>query len=187
MQTILGPGIRVRQSSLGARNLLSRNILQDRAMISPCKWTIGCFAPILGNRLCSANVRFPPTASVSLYAQGRTFGIADVTSTSRSILPATSPSRTLSSARHQSSYPHRAEAICSGCGRQVTGQASTSTRRQRPRCRTRSMPTTTVVDRTGPVPVSVRSGFHVKRPCGRRPLGFSSPRLSVGGAGCRSH
>ncbi len=64
---------------------------------------------------------------------GRTFGIAPVTSISRSIPPATSPSRTQSSACHQSSYPRLAEAICSRCGRQVTGQASNSTVRHLPR------------------------------------------------------
>ena len=38
----------------------------------------------------------------------------------------------------------------------------------------------------GPVPVLFRSGAHIKRPCVRRPQGFSSPRLSVGGADYRS-
>ena len=38
----------------------------------------------------------------------------------------------------------------------------------------------------GPVPVLFRSGSHIKRPCVRRPRGFSSPRLSVGGADYRS-
>ena len=55
--------------------------------------------------------------------QGRTFGITAVTSISLSSPAAISPSRTQSSANHQSSYPRRAAAICSGCGRQVTGQA----------------------------------------------------------------
>ncbi|WP_415182603.1 hypothetical protein [Phaeovulum sp.] len=41
--------------------------------------------------------------------------------------------------------------------------------------------------KTGPAPVSFRSGAHVKRPFVRMPRGFSSPRLSVCGAGCRSH
>ena len=39
---------------------------------------------------------------------------------------------------------------------------------------------------TGPVPVLFRSGAHVKRPFVRRPRGFSSPRLNVDGADCRS-
>jgi integrase len=38
----------------------------------------------------------------------------------------------------------------------------------------------------GPVPVLFRSGAHVKRPFVRRPQGFSSLVLNVGGAGCRS-
>ena len=40
--------------------------------------------------------------------QGQTFGIVVITSTSRSMLPALSPSRTQSSACHHSSYPRRA-------------------------------------------------------------------------------
>jgi predicted helicase len=38
----------------------------------------------------------------------------------------------------------------------------------------------------GPAPVPFRSGAHVRRPFVRRPRGFSNPRLSVCGAGCRS-
>ena len=80
--------------------------------------------------------------------QGCTFGIAAATSTSRSKHPATSPSRTQASALHQSSYPRLAEAICSGCGLQVTGQARISTVRHLPRVSTRSVPTTWVTART---------------------------------------
>lgn len=54
-----------------------------------------------------------------------------VTSTSRSIPPAISPSRI--QPRRLSSWPRLADAICSGCGRHVTGQASTSTVRHLPR------------------------------------------------------
>ena len=39
---------------------------------------------------------------------------------------------------------------------------------------------------SGPVTVLYRSGAHVTLPSVRRPWGFSSPRLSVCGAGCRS-
>jgi hypothetical protein len=43
------------------------------------------------------------SSAIHLFSHGRTFGIAAVTSTSRSILPSISPSRTQPSARHQSS------------------------------------------------------------------------------------
>ena len=90
----------------------------------------------------------PHPSSPTYRFQGRTFGIAAVTSTSRSKHPATSPSRTQASALHQSSYPRLAEAICSGWGRQVTGQTSTSTVRHLPRVNTRSVHTTWVTART---------------------------------------
>ncbi len=38
----------------------------------------------------------------------------------------------------------------------------------------------------GPVPVTFRSGAHVRRPCVRRLRGFSNPRLNADGADCRS-
>jgi len=38
----------------------------------------------------------------------------------------------------------------------------------------------------GPVAVSFRSGSHVRRPCVRRPRGFSNLRLNADGVDCRS-
>lgn len=96
---------------------------------------------------------------------GRALGIATATSTSRSIPPAANPSRTQSRACHQSSYAQRAQSICSGGGLQVTGQASTSRVRHLPREGIRSVPTTTVIDRSPCWLRRVSTGTH----CGPAP------------------
>ena len=111
-----------------------------------CEWPL---SPIcLGCNAAASRAALHPLRRRQPDPHGLTLGITAVTSTSRSMRPDTSPSCTQSNACHQSSYPRRADVICSGCGRQVTGQARTSIVRHLPLTSTLSVPTTTLTARS---------------------------------------